>query len=392
MKAESAKSINSGSHDAPRIVNGGAKSHCKNYQRPGEPPWNETSRTRFVAENNAQLLISAVPDKWVGPGGVQVPCCGPVTFAKVRDFIHSTGSDGRALLSMPEIGWLPSTEMAVLIDSAFDLRVEQVLIQAQVTVEITRIGNSLTKYSTSSLYICLGPSVRNQEERNEGQGSDSIGDFFAIWYGGVCTAGNQRFAANQLTSIDHGLAILKEHTVGKQGPFAAVLACADSRVPLELVFDQTVGHIFVTRVAGNIVTPEIIASLEYSVAVLGIKTLLVLGHSSCGAVKAAMKADTVPGQISSLYPYLRQAVEQSGGCQLSRHRQSGTIGIAFLLFSVQAARQASWFLLGCERGYPDRISKPLKTKAAAVYRTRRSPSMRLVGPNIPARSFGAVRV
>jgi carbonic anhydrase len=126
-------------------------------------------------------------------------------------------------------------------------------------------------------------------------------------------AGNQRFAANQLTSIEHDLTILKEHTVGKQEPFAAVLACADSRVPVELVFDQTIGHIFVTRVAGNIVTPEIIASLEYSVAVLGVKTLLVLGHSSCGAVKAAMKADTVPGQISSLYPHLRRAVEQSGG-------------------------------------------------------------------------------
>jgi carbonic anhydrase len=126
-------------------------------------------------------------------------------------------------------------------------------------------------------------------------------------------AGNQRFAANRLTSIEHDLTILKEQTVGKQEPFAAVLACADSRVPVELVFDQTIGHIFVTRVAGNIVTPEIIASLEYSVAVLGVKTLLVLGHSSCGAVKAAMKADTVPGQISSLYPHLRQAVEQSGG-------------------------------------------------------------------------------
>jgi carbonic anhydrase len=126
-------------------------------------------------------------------------------------------------------------------------------------------------------------------------------------------AGNQRFAANQLTSIEHDLTILKEHTVDKQEPFAAVLACADSRVPVELVFDQTIGHIFVTRVAGNIVTPEIIASLEYSVAVLGVKTLLVLGHSNCGAVKAAMKADTVPGQISSLYPHLRQAVEQSGG-------------------------------------------------------------------------------
>jgi len=125
--------------------------------------------------------------------------------------------------------------------------------------------------------------------------------------------GNQRFASSQLTSIEHDLAILKERTVGKQEPFAAVLACADSRVPVELVFDQTIGHIFVTRVAGNVVTPEIIGSLEYGVAVLGVKALLVLGHSSCGAVKAAMKADVVPGQISTLYPHLRPAVEQSGG-------------------------------------------------------------------------------
>lgn len=126
-------------------------------------------------------------------------------------------------------------------------------------------------------------------------------------------AGNQRFSSNQLTSIEHDLVILKERTVGKQEPFAAVLACADSRVPVELIFDQTIGHIFVTRVAGNMATPEIIASLEYGVGVLGVKALLVLGHSNCGAVKAAMKADTVPGQISTLYSHLRQAVQQSGG-------------------------------------------------------------------------------
>jgi carbonic anhydrase len=126
-------------------------------------------------------------------------------------------------------------------------------------------------------------------------------------------SGNQRFAANQLTSIEHDLVILKDRTVSKQEPFAAVLACADSRVPVELIFDQTIGHIFVTRVAGNIVTPEITASLEYGVAVLGVKALVVLGHGGCGAVKAAMKADPVPGQISSLYPCLRRAVEQSDG-------------------------------------------------------------------------------
>jgi carbonic anhydrase len=125
--------------------------------------------------------------------------------------------------------------------------------------------------------------------------------------------GNERFENNRLTSVEHDLRILKEHTVDKQEPFAAVLACADSRVPIELVFDQTIGHIFVTRVAGNIVTPEIIGSLEYSVAVLGVKVLLVLGHTGCGAVKAAMKADAVPGQISSLYQHIRPSVELSGG-------------------------------------------------------------------------------
>lgn len=126
-------------------------------------------------------------------------------------------------------------------------------------------------------------------------------------------AGNQRMVANRPTSIEHDLAILREHTVDKQQPFAGVLACADSRVPVELIFDQTIGHIFVTRVAGNMVTPEIIAGLEYAVAVLGIKALLVLGHRGCGAVEAAMHAKAVPGQISVLYPHLQPGVERSGG-------------------------------------------------------------------------------
>ncbi|HXW56635.1 MAG TPA: carbonic anhydrase [Candidatus Cybelea sp.] len=126
-------------------------------------------------------------------------------------------------------------------------------------------------------------------------------------------AGNQRFAADRLTSPKDDLGALREKTAAKQEPFAAVLACADSRVPVELLFDRTIGHLFVTRVAGNIATPEIIASLEYGVAVLGVKALLVLGHSNCGAVHAAMKAEAVPGQISSLFPYLQRAVQQSGG-------------------------------------------------------------------------------
>ncbi len=124
--------------------------------------------------------------------------------------------------------------------------------------------------------------------------------------------GNKRFVANRLTAYQHDLDILKQHTVDKQEPFAAVLSCADSRVPVEIVFDQTIGHIFVTRVAGNLLTPEIIGSLEYGAAVLGTKVILVLGHSSCGAVKAAIQGKEVPGQISSLFPHIQPAIDQAG--------------------------------------------------------------------------------
>jgi len=125
--------------------------------------------------------------------------------------------------------------------------------------------------------------------------------------------GNQRYVDGKMTSFEHDLDLLHQRAAEKQEPFAAVLACADSRVPVELVFDQTIGHLFVNRVAGNIATTEIIASLEYGVAVLGTKTIMVLGHGSCGAVDAAIANKPVPGQISSLYRALRPAVNQGGG-------------------------------------------------------------------------------
>ena len=124
--------------------------------------------------------------------------------------------------------------------------------------------------------------------------------------------GNARFAEGRMTSFDEDLSILKAKTVAKQEPFAAVLSCADSRVPVELIFDQTIGHVFVTRVAGNIATSEMIASLEYGAAVLGTKAIIVLGHLNCGAVKASIEAKAVPGQISALYRYIRPAVDQAG--------------------------------------------------------------------------------
>lgn len=130
---------------------------------------------------------------------------------------------------------------------------------------------------------------------------------------GQLMAGNQRFATGKMTSHQQDLAILKQNTVEKQEPFAAVLSCADSRVPVELIFDASIGHIFVTRVAGNFLTPEIVASLEYGAAVLGTKVLLVMGHAGCGAVKATIEGKGVPGQISALFPHIQPAVDQAGG-------------------------------------------------------------------------------
>lgn len=124
--------------------------------------------------------------------------------------------------------------------------------------------------------------------------------------------GNDRFLAGQLRSFDEDLKILKDKTSEKQEPFAIVLACADSRVPVELIFDQSIGHLFVVRVAGNVATSEVIASIEYGVAVLGARALMVLGHTECGAISAAIAGKSVPGQISALYAPLRPAIDEAG--------------------------------------------------------------------------------
>ena len=122
-------------------------------------------------------------------------------------------------------------------------------------------------------------------------------------------AGNQRFVKNKRDNPHQTLVRLKE-VAQEQKPFASVLGCADSRVPVEIVFDQGFGDLFVCRVAGNVATPEEIGSLEFGSAVLGTKVILVLGHERCGAVAATIKGAQVPGQIGSLVDAIKPALQQ----------------------------------------------------------------------------------
>jgi carbonic anhydrase len=111
--------------------------------------------------------------------------------------------------------------------------------------------------------------------------------------------GNDRFVTQKRSNPNQDTVRLTEVAQG-QNPFAAILSCADSRVPSEIVFDRGLGDLFVVRCAGNVSTPEEIGSLEFGTLVLGAKVLMVIGHEYCGAVKATMKGGEVPGQIGSI--------------------------------------------------------------------------------------------
>jgi carbonic anhydrase len=125
--------------------------------------------------------------------------------------------------------------------------------------------------------------------------------------------GNARFVAHNMTSLTTDLNLINTGIPDSHSPFAAILSCADARVSPEFVFDQVMGDLFITRVAGNIATPEIIASLEYAVSVLNVRLIMVLGHGACGAVAAAdRRAAVAKTQISALYAPLRVAVNIAG--------------------------------------------------------------------------------
>ncbi len=118
--------------------------------------------------------------------------------------------------------------------------------------------------------------------------------------------GNARFLSGKTVNCD--LRAQVKATAHGQAPFAAVVSCIDSRVPVEIVLDQRIGDVFVARVAGNFVNTDIIGSLEYATKVAGAKLVVVLGHSECGAIKGAVD-DVKLGNLTALLANIKPAVE-----------------------------------------------------------------------------------
>ncbi len=133
-------------------------------------------------------------------------------------------------------------------------------------------------------------------------------------------AGNKRYVAGELIRRDLSKQIAA--TTKGQYPKAVVVACIDSRVPVEYIFDQGVGDIFVVRVAGNIEDEALLGSMEYGVGVAGSKLLMVLGHENCGAVKSAIKkVDVGSKNVTSLLNEIEPAIKMTEGERDAKNKE-----------------------------------------------------------------------
>ena len=135
-------------------------------------------------------------------------------------------------------------------------------------------------------------------------------------------AGNRRFVTDDRSDNTLTHQARRNQLTAGQAPFAAILGCSDSRVPVEIVFDQGLGDLFVIRVAGNIVAPSQIGSVEFAAAQFGTRLVVVLGHSQCGAILATLAELQQPVEnqspnLASIVAHIRPAVE---GLLTTEHR------------------------------------------------------------------------
>ena len=134
-------------------------------------------------------------------------------------------------------------------------------------------------------------------------------------------AGNARFVSGALTSKDDYAALREELSAG-QHPFAVVLCCSDSRVAPEIIFDQKLGNLFVIRNAGNVIDKHVLGSIEYAVEHLGTSLVVVMGHSSCGAVTATRIGEALPDNIMAIARRIRPSINTAAGIDDNARRHA----------------------------------------------------------------------
>lgn len=160
-------------------------------------------------------------------------------------------------------------------------------------------------------------------------------------------AGNERFVAGGSFSRDY--AAQAQQTSKGQYPFAAVLSCLDSRVPPEIVFDQGIGDMFVGRVAGNVVTDDLVGSFEFATKVAGAKLLVVMGHTHCGAIKAAcddVKLDNLTGLLEKIKPAIAAVPDNGTPRNSLNHDFVEAVGHANVKHTINQLQERSPILRG----------------------------------------------
>ena len=150
-------------------------------------------------------------------------------------------------------------------------------------------------------------------------------------------AGNEHHATKHYQHPHETAERQKELTSG-QHPHASVLACADSRVPPEIVFDQGLGDLFVIRVAGNVASDDVLASLEYGAEHLNIPLIVVLGHQKCGGVTAAVEGGELPGHLPGLIALIRPAVEKTKDTAGDRVANAVRANVELVVGQLRASR------------------------------------------------------
>lgn len=160
--------------------------------------------------------------------------------------------------------------------------------------------------------------------------------------------GNRRYVTDLRSVAKLPTASHREQLADGQNPFAAILSCSDSRVPSEMVFDQGLGDLFVVRVAGNVVAPSLVGSLEYAVAVLDVQLIVVMGHTACGAVIATLDAfkngpGAAPENVLDIVERIRPGVESVAG-EPDRDKRIALATRANVHASVQALCDSSKLL------------------------------------------------